>query len=753
MDARTANSPVISEQESWLQRERASGRFYDRLAWVIAAFLAAMMGLSFWLLRRGAEPGTLLSPPIIALLLIANLLPAIALMVLYSRRVAVRRAEQGGLGSGRLHVRLVALFSAVAAVPTVLVAIFASLLFQSGLEFWFSNRARNMLESTVQVASASYQREADRVANETVTASADLADYLHKTTLEDPRFQEAFARNQVLNRNLSEAIIFTYGADKQIRTIALVDPYDRPLDKDIPPASLAALRRQIVAPISSPDRIGAVTRLNFGPDTYLYAARVFDPQFRQQIRQANAVLKDYRSLLARSRVNQLRFNAALLLGALVIVGLSILTALRLADRLVRPVGELVTAAGRIEAGDFSARVPIAETEDEVQTLATAFNRMTGRLEEQTNALRTANTQLDTRRAFIEAVLSSVTAGVIAVDGALRIRLLNRSARTLLEKEESEIEGRDLATLSPELHEFMRGEQSEANVLLTADGGQRTLAVKRVRYQDGSVLTFDDITDQLSDQRRAAWSDIARRIAHEIKNPLTPIQLAAERLQRRFGQEVSSDKGTFEQLTATIVRQVGDLRRMVDEFSNFARMPKPMFRDEDVHEIARQALFLHEVAHPAITFALDPPQGEFHMICDRRQLAQALTNVVKNGVEAIEGRRNRGEHSIAGDRVELKLQRDGDHLVIDVLDTGIGLPEDRERLMEPYMTTRVRGTGLGLAIVKKIVEEHLGEIAFLDRPGGGTHVRITFDAAKLAAMATDSAAADGDEKHSDSNEEA
>jgi two-component system nitrogen regulation sensor histidine kinase NtrY len=288
---------------------------------------------------------------------------------------------------------------------------------------------------------------------------------------------------------------------------------------------------------------------------------------------------------------------------------------------------------------------------------------------------------------------------------------------------------------------MRGQQSEANVLITAEGVQRTLAVKRVRYQDGSVLTFDDITDQLTDQRRAAWSDIARRIAHEIKNPLTPIQLAAERLQRRFGEEVSSDKDTFERLTGPIVRQVGDLRRMVDEFSNFARMPKPSFHEENVHEIARQALFLHEVAHPAVSVTLEPPSGDFRMVCDRRQLAHALTNVVKNGVEAIETRRNRGEHSLAGDRVELKLREEGGLLVIDVLDTGIGLPEDRERLTEPYMTTRVRGTGLGLAIVKKIVEEHMGEIAFLDRPGGGTHVRISFDTAMLAALASEDGAED------------
>ncbi|MFL6830536.1 MAG: ATP-binding protein [Sphingomicrobium sp.] len=754
MDARTAESPVNSQRESWLQRERASGRFYDRLAGAIAVVLLGMITLSVWLLRRGAEPGSLLSPPLIALLMIAILLPAIALMVLYSRKVAMRRAERGGLGSGRLHTRLVALFSVLAAVPTVIVAIFASLLFQSGLEFWFSDRARGMLENTVQVARASYDREAERVANETVTASADLAGYLRMTTIDDPRFAEAFARNQVLNRNLSEAIIFTYGPDRQIRTLALVNPYDRPLDKVITPRAIGQLsnNRQSV-PVNSPDRIGALTRMDYGPDTYLYAARVFDPQFRAQIQRANEVLHDFQALLARSRINQLRFNAALLIGALVIVGLAIFTALKIADRLVRPVGQLVTAAGRIEEGDFSARVPVAEAgeEDEVQTLSTAFNRMAGRLEEQTSELRTANTQLETRRAFIEAVLSSVTAGVIALDSRHRILLLNRSAEALLQKGQDEVEGQELASVSAHLDEFMRGEQSEANVMIVADAGQRTLAVKRVRYQDGYVLTFDDITDQLTDQRRAAWSDIARRIAHEIRNPLTPIQLAAERLQRRFSAEIASDKETFERLTGTIVRQVGDLRRMVDEFSNFARMPKPVFREENIHEIARQALFLHEVAHPGITFVLDPPDGEFRMVCDRRQLAQALTNLVKNAVEAIESRRNRGEHSLEGDRVQLKLHGEDGQLVIDLTDTGIGLPEDRQRLTEPYVTTRVRGTGLGLAIVKKIVEEHLGEIAFLDRPGGGTHVRIAFDSDRLAELETAEAPSGAQSEHNGNND--
>jgi two-component system nitrogen regulation sensor histidine kinase NtrY len=735
MDARVAESAVTSKRLSWLERERASGRLYNRAAILSGMFLVAMLGFSFWLLRFADEPGELLKPPIIALLLIANLIPAIALMVLLSRRIALRRAEQGGLGSGQLHTRLVALFSVIAAVPTVVVAMFASLLLQSGLEFWSSNRARTLIGNTVQVAQATYRHELGRVEAEASAMSDNMADGLSRVPIDDPRVSQALA-GQTFLRSLNEAAILRVNATGDVQTLAVVaGAYGVSIDArriKSAVAKLGALPANATVDAATPNRIAVLTRLVPGTNTYLYVAR-YDPEIATQIDRANDVLKDYQALQDRSRINQLKFNGALLLGALVIVGLAILAALKIADWMVRPVGQLVTAAGRIEEGDFSVRVPVTGTEDEVQTLAAAFNRMTGRLEEQTGALKAANTQLETRRAFMEAVLSSVTAGVIALDPAGRILLTNRSAEALLQKAQEDLEGKSLAKVAPDLDEFLGGDQGEANVTVVAGGGQRTLAVKRVRYPNGSVLTFDDITDQLTDQRRAAWSDIARRIAHEIKNPLTPIQLAAERLQRRFGKDIPSDKETFEQLTGTIVRQVGDLRRMVDEFSNFARMPKPVFREEDIHEIARQALFLHEVAHPAITFAIDPPQGDFEMVCDRRQLGQALTNVVKNGVEAIESRKNRGEHSLAGDRVELKLHSEEHHLIIDVMDTGIGLPEDRERLTEPYMTTRVRGTGLGLAIVKKIVEEHMGEIAFLDRPGGGTHVRIAFDTEKLAVL--------------------
>jgi two-component system nitrogen regulation sensor histidine kinase NtrY len=745
MDARTAGSTIAEQPPSlrrWLAAERANGRFYRVAELATALVLLTMLVTSFSVLS-GGDPSSRLSPPMIALLLIANLIPAIALMVLFSRRLALRRAERGGLGTGRLHTRLVALFSVIAAVPTVLVAIFASLLFQSGLEFWFSDKARGMLENTVQIARTSYENEVERIMAQTLAMGGDLSGYLRQLALDDPQFVDAFGRVQLLPREFSEGIIFRVGDKGEILTEVLINPYARDLSQEITNEKLAALRSQSVVPITSQDRIGALTRLDYGPNTFVYAAR-YDPEFQAQIGRGDDVLEDYQELVARSRTNQLRFNAALLLGSLVIVGLAIFVALKIADRLVRPVGALVNAAGRVEEGDFSARVPIDRSEDEIGVLAAAFNRMTGRLEEQTGALRAANTQLDTRRAFIEAVLGSVTAGVVALDTNRHVLLINRSAQALLQHGDESVEGRPLDEIGPELDEFLRGDKREADVLVRSEHGQRTLAVKRVRYSDGTVLTFDDITDQLADQRRAAWSDIARRIAHEIKNPLTPIQLAAERLQRRYGKEISSDPETFGRLTETIVRQVGDLRRMVDEFSNFARMPKPVFREENIHDIARTSLFLHEVAHPGVSFSLEPAAADIRMVCDRRQLAQALTNVVKNAVEAIEARRNRGEHSLAGDRVNLAICDSDTQLVIDVTDTGIGLPEERDRLTEPYMTTRVRGTGLGLAIVKKIVEEHGGEIAFLDRAGGGTHVRIAFDKARLTVLAQAAAEEEGGE---------
>jgi two-component system nitrogen regulation sensor histidine kinase NtrY len=480
------------------------------------------------------------------------------------------------------------------------------------------------------------------------------------------------------------------------------------------------------------DRVEAVIKLDPQEEIYLYASRRMNAAGIRQMEQAQSAASEYRRTLGRSRSLQLRFNAILLGVSLLIVAISIWIALQLADRLVRPVGNLLDAARRVTAGDLSARVPASRVNDEVGTLGNAFNRMTRRLQEQTGALVAANDQLDSRRAFIEAVLSGVTAGVISVDESHVVRLINSSAEALLRTGSESPIGNRLADLAPELDRQLSSDEREEIIQLSMRGETRTLAVKTVKVEGGHVLTFDDITDQLIDQRRAAWSDVARRIAHEIKNPLTPIQLAAERLQRRYGGEITSDSATFERLTGTIVRQVGDLRRMVDEFSSFARMPKPVFREETVVDIARQAVFLHEVAHPEIAFSLDAPDPSPTLVCDRRLLGQALTNVVKNAVEAIQQKREeQGEGADAPrDRIALAIAEEDGALSIDVVDSGIGLPADRKNLTEPYMTTRAKGTGLGLAIVKKIVEEHCGRIEFADAPDGGTRVRMAFDSVAL-----------------------
>ena len=687
---------------------------------LVLAGAALIAIVSYFTITGKNASQTLLTPPLVALLLVANLVPGVALLVLLGRRIAMRRAARSPIGGkGRLHVRLVALFSVIAAVPTLLVVIFASLLFQYGVEFWSSQRARSMLENASSLARENYQRELGRVGKETKTMSGDLAGYLRTLPIESRKFQEGLFV-QTYQRELSEALIIRRGEKDPL---VVLNPYGRPLENIVTPKIMDEIDHG--APeimVRNPDRVGAVVPLAYGDHTYLYASRVFDEQLAGQMRRGDAVLADYSALQTRSRSLQLQFNAALLAISLLIVGIAVWIALEVADRLVRPVGELVDAAHRVATGDLTARVPDPTTDDEVGTLGNAFNTMTGRLQAQTGAL-------ESRRALIEAVMSGVTAGVVSVTAEGTIRLMNRSAEILLDTGEESPVGRSLSAISPELGVFIDSGEREAIVEIGAGPEARTLAVKTTRAEEGTILTFDDITVQLLDQRRAAWSDVARRIAHEIKNPLTPIQLAAERLQRRYAKQLPSDDGTFSKLTDTIVRQVGDLRRMVDEFSSFARMPKPIFRAENIVDIAKQTLFLHEVAHPGISFVLDNRLDDPALVCDRRQLGQAFTNIVKNAVEAVETR-----DGVAG-KVAMTVEGDDATVTVRLADNGIGLPAARDRLFEPYVTTRARGTGLGLAIVKKIVEEHFGTIVFADCEGGGTCVTMTFDRAALDAVDT------------------
>ncbi len=693
--------------------------------------VAVAIGVASYFIITGTDaPQRLIPPPLVALLLVANLVPGIALLMLLGRRVAMRRAARSPVGGGgRLHVRLVALFSIVAAVPMLLVTIFASLLFQYGVQFWYSDQARGMLENATALAQSSYARQLSRWEEATVTMAADMSGYLEAKSLQSPDFSGYFLQ-QVYYRSLSEAALFKVTPQNEIQTFAVVDPYKIDFARQVTPQSIAQLRAGKSAVVAvTGDRIQTITLLPGSDELFLYAGRVEDTKLLSgQTIRANEVLTSYRSLLARSRSLQLRFNAALLVISLLIVGVAVWIALAVADRLVRPVGELVDAARRVAGGDLTARVPDPRSRDEVGTLANAFNQMTGQLEEQNTELVTANGQLENRRALIEAVMAGVSAGVVATGRERTITIANDSAVMLLGTDAGGLVGRKLVDVAPELDAMLDGGDREAIVEVGQAGDVRTLAVRIARPATGPILTFDDITQQLLDQRRAAWSDVARRIAHEIKNPLTPIQLAAERLQRRYGAKTEMQDGTFSRLTDTIIRQVGDLRRMVDEFSSFARMPKPVFREESLVDAARQALFLHEVAHPSIGFHLVNDDPGLALICDRRQIGQALTNIVKNSVEAIE---TRGE---PGGSVTMTLSKvPGRSVTIAVADTGVGLPADRDRIMEPYVTTRARGTGLGLAIVKKIIEEHCGTIGFSDRPGGGTLVTMIFDTKALAVL--------------------
>ncbi|WP_417615987.1 ATP-binding protein [Parasphingorhabdus sp.] len=740
-----SHQPLEQRIPVWLRRLALMAEkeaFMKRVEWIVVLLFGAIMLGTYFLLSRQSDQTDFISPPLTAALLVANLIPAMTLLVLFGRRIAKGRAARSSIGSkGRLHVRLVALFSLVASIPMLLVVIFASLLFQYGVEFWFSDRARGMLENANDLARGYYEQNQREVGEETITMANDLRNYLQQADLESPEFAEGYVF-QVLSRKLNESAIIEFGTDGVPRTAAAVDPDNADQRPKITKAVLKKLEQgQNYVVTARPNKIEAVTALDLKSRIFLYAARDSDMLALSQWERAQAVLADYEELFSRSRSLQLQFNIALFVISLLIVGLVLWIALLVADRMVKPVSDLVHAAKRVTEGDLATRVPTTFENDEIGTLGRAFNRMTERLETQTTALITANEQLGSRRAFIEAVLESVTAGIISLDEKGEIKLVNSQAQSLLSKPIDDLLDVDIGKAAPQFAELIEDGVENSIIEFASDSDMRTLAVKIVGGPTGHVITFEDITQQLLDQRRAAWSDVARRIAHEIKNPLTPIQLAAERLQRRFGSRITDDVDVFANLTSTIVRQVGDLRNIVDEFSSFARMPKPVFRQENLDDILKQALFMQDVAWSAISFNFISDGQPISLVCDRRQLGQAMTNIIKNAAEAIEQKaETSADFQVSDGKIDLAVHSENQLIVIELTDNGIGLPIERDRIVEPYMTTRASGTGLGLAIVKKIVEEHFGEMKFSDAPEGGTRVTIRLSPSKLARLSHE--AADG-----------
>jgi two-component system, NtrC family, nitrogen regulation sensor histidine kinase NtrY len=708
-------------------------RWVPALEAAILVWLAISLIISYFLLAHVAPGQTLLTPPLVGLAMVANLVPAIALLVLIGRRLARNRAQKlPGQGDGRLHVRLVGLFSLISAVPVLLLVIFASLLFQYGFDFWYSQKARGIFENANSLAQTYYREKQQNIISETEVMASDTNFNLDLAPISSERFVSSFGF-QVFQRNLSEGAILRITKANGVQSLAIVNPYNRNTE-NLVAADVAEdlLAKRTTVFRDAGTRMEAITPIPGRPDLFLYTSRVDNSPALQQSKRFSRVLNDYNALLERSRTLQLAFQASLFVISLLVVGASVAIALNVADRLVKPIRELAFAAERVSDGDLSIRVADPGTDDEIGLLSSSFNGMTERLELQRRDLVGANDLLDRRRTLIEAVLSSVTAGVISVDASSNVRILNDRACAMLGKTAEQATGANLAIIGPELHAAILGGQGESIIELDGDDGKRTLAIKVVANAGGHVITFDDISQQLADQRHAAWSDVARRVAHEIKNPLTPIQLAAERLRRPARKGESLDPETAVRLTDTIVRQVGDIRRMVDEFSSFARMPKPVFALESLTDICKQAIFLQEVAHPDITFEFVAPGGEMSIVCDHRQLGQAMTNILKNAVEAVGARQEREPGAVRHITVSIDALHTGAAL-LTIADSGIGLPADRNSIVEPYVTTRSNGTGLGLAIVKRIAEEHGGALEFTDNPGGGTIVSMKLDAERKIVL--------------------
>ena len=692
-----------------------------------ALALMAAVAVTWATYSRATAPDALLPTMEVSVLLMATLVPAMALLVLIGRRMALRRAAGS---TARLHVRLVFFFSMVAALPTLLVAGFAAFLFQTGVDFWFSDDSRGLMENANALAQNYYDANQRDVQQETLAMASDMRFILERVTITDGDFPDFYAL-QAQGRKISESAILQRMPDGSLRRAAILNLTEDNSPLDFSRNALPRLEQgEFVVVVGGPERIEALAPIDPESGIYLYNARTTEETMFNSWSRAQSIVTAYDRLTGSARLLQLRFNIALVAVSLLLVSLAIWFALRFADRQVKPLTDLVGAARKVGQGNFALRLEGRTGADEIGLLNRAFNRMTAQLEKQTQALVSANRQIDDRRAFMEAVLESVTAGVISVDAQNRVMLMNSSAQTLLTPSGARDDGmigHPLDELSPELTRMI-AEGKERAIITHAKGTELlTLAVKVAPGTSGHVITFEDITRQLLDQRQAAWSDVARRIAHEIKNPLTPIQLATERLKRRYRTQVAGDEDRelFDDLTSTIVRQVGDLRKMVDEFSSFARLPKPVFRDEDALDLVRQAVFLQEVAHSGIVFSVASSDlSDREVRCDRHQFGQAMTNVLKNAVEAVEARAGEARGEYAG-RIAVSISDAGDAIVVTVEDNGIGLPADRERITEPYVTTREKGTGLGLAIVNKIVDEHGGDMGFSSTPSGGTRVTLRF----------------------------
>ena len=655
----------------------------------------------------------------------------------------VVQARRRGRAAARLHIQIVSLFSVIAVLPAVMVAVVANVTIDRGFNRLFSGPTREVIQNSVIIARAYMQEHAQLIRGDILGMANDIAHARPLFDQDRSTFRELLTSGAAA-RNLPGAMLI----DKDRNVLETAQTGIQLAFLPPAPEFLSNVNEAEpeIAVLPDENYVAAVIRLRAFNDTFLYVARQLDPRVVAQLKQTEASAAEYAELEARRLGIQVNVALMFAVIALTILMASVLIGLNFANWLVAPIRRLMSAANMVSTGDLHVQVPVHRSEGDLAQLGETFNKMTQELRTQRDELVNASELIDSRRRFIEAVLSSASAGIIGVDASGNVGILNRSAEKLIGHAESETLDHPLSDVLPELDDMMKAAREgtqrlvQGQITITRDGHERILSVRVSAEQtshsrDSYIITLDDITELVSAQRTSAWADVARRIAHEIKNPLTPIQLSAERIRRKFGKVITEDKAVFEQCTDTIVRQVDDIRRMVDEFSRFARMPKPVIEGEDVADTVRQAVFLMRVGHPDIDIEAEIKEEPMRAQFDRRLISQALTNIIKNATEAIEAV---AAEDLGKGRIEVIAARENDDIVIDVIDNGIGLPKvSRARLLEPYVTTREKGTGLGLAIVGRVLEDHGGRIELNDaadiRPGArGAWMRLRFAVSGHAA---------------------
>ena len=683
---------------------------------VVATFLA------FGPMAQGAQSTSL------RLILLADFVYFLLLATLIGLRLmqmlAARRARSAG---SRLHLRLTGVFAGIALVPTVLVALFAGLTVNIGLEGWFSDRVRQVVGTSLAAAEA-YQEEHR---SDLVQDAEALAAFLNlrrqaATFISDGDLRELLTAGQAgIQRGLREAyVIDGVGTIRARGERSYLFNYEEPTQSELAQAQQG---ETVLIEDWAIGEFRAIVQLDAFVDRYLYISRTVDGQLLSLLDDTRETVGLYQQLEATRGKVLFEFGLVYFGFALILIFAAVWVGLWFAERLSRPIGRLAQAAERVGAGDLDARVIESEADDEIATLGQAFNRMTRQLKGQRDELLASNRETEERRRLFDSVLSSVTSGVIGLDAEGRVDFLNRSAMRLLGLENQTDNGRSLTDAVPEFTELFQrlqqglGEVAQEEIRVSRGGRLESLLVRMAvrRGDDGApegyVVAFEDVTELVSAQRMAAWGDVARRIAHEIKNPLTPIQLSAERLRRKFTPLAGDEVEALEQYTGVIIRQTNDLRRIVDEFSRFARMPEPDRRDHDLAQLMRDAVLLQEGALYGAKLNADIPAEEVIVELDATMISQAVTNLIKNAGEAVEGYIEKGAPEDYAPEVRVSMSAGPEQVVIRIADNGIGLPHDRSRLFEPYVTTRAKGTGLGLPIVKKIIEEHGGTLILTDAP--------------------------------------